>query len=63
MIKKCSNIAGDFDNHATSAIRSKSHHLMGCIHGFMQSYYVPPLGECLCCIAPAAAMVIVVGLR
>jgi hypothetical protein len=32
-------------------------HITRHIQGFTQSHWIPPSGECLCCIAPMAAMV------
>ena len=52
--KKCRQIAGDFDCHADAAVRcgAQEH-----IQGFTWSHWMLPSGECLRCIAPAAAMV------
>ena len=55
--KKCRQIAGDFDGHGDASVRRKVHRLMEHIQGFTQSHWMPPSGECLRCIAPAAAMV------
>jgi hypothetical protein len=49
--------AGDFDHHADAAVQCRVHHPMERILGFTRSHWMPPLGECLHCIAPAAAMV------
>jgi hypothetical protein len=59
---KCSKLAGNFDDHAAGMIRRKSHRLMKRIRGFTQSHWMPSLGKCPCRIAPAAAMVIVIGM-
>ena len=51
--KKCRQIAGDFDGHGDEAVRCEAHCPMEHIQGFP----MPPSGECLRRIAPAAAMV------
>jgi hypothetical protein len=55
--KKCRQIEDNFDCHATGVIWRNAHCPMKCIRGFMQSHLMPPLGECPCRIARAAAMV------
>ena len=55
--KKCRQIPGDFDCHADAAIRPGAHRPIEHIQGFIQSHWMPPSGECLHCIAPAAATV------
>ncbi len=55
--KKCRRIAGDFDSHADAAVRCGAHRPMEHIPGFTGSHWMPPSGECLSRIAPAAAMV------
>jgi hypothetical protein len=55
--KKCRESAGDFDHHADAAVQCRAHRPMEHIPGFTRSYYLPPFGKCLRCIAPAAAMV------
>ena len=54
---KCRQIAGDFDCHADAAVRCGAHRPMKHIQGFTRSHWMPPSGECLRRIAPAAAMV------
>jgi len=54
---KCRWIAGDFDCHAYAAVRCGAHCPMEHIPGFTRSHWMPPLGECLRCIAPVAVMV------
>ena len=54
--KKCRWIAGDFNCNADAAVRYGAHPPMEHIPGLTQSHWMPPLGECLCRIAPAAAM-------
>ena len=51
-------IAGKFDCHADVAIQCRAHWPMEHTQGFTWSHWMPPLVECLCPIAPAAAMVI-----
>ena len=55
--KKCRQIAGDFDCHADAAIRRRLHRLIEHVQGFTWSHWMPPSGECLRFITPAAAMV------
>ena len=55
--KKCRRIACDFDCHADAAVQCRAHRLMEHILGFTRSHWMPPLGECLRRIAPAATMV------
>jgi hypothetical protein len=55
--KKGRQIAGNFDCHADAAARHGAHRLMEHIQGFTRSHWMPPPVKCLCCIAPAAAMV------
>jgi hypothetical protein len=56
-----SQLAGDFDNHAAGLIWRESHCPMKHIHGFMQSHWKPSSGKCPRRIAPAVAVIIVVG--
>jgi hypothetical protein len=50
--------AGNFDCHADTAVRCGAHCLVEHIPGFTQgSHWMPPLDECLHCIAAAATMV------
>jgi len=55
--KKCRRIPGDFDGHVDAAVRREAHRPMEHIQGFTRSHWMPPSGECLRRIAPAAAMV------
>jgi len=55
--KKCRRIAGDFDCHADAAVRRGVHLPIEHIQGFTWCHWMPPSGECLRRIAPAAAMV------
>ena len=55
--KKCRQIDDDFDGHGDAAVRREAHRPMEHIQGFTRSHWMPPSGECLRRIAPAAAMV------
>jgi hypothetical protein len=55
--KKCRESAGDFDHHADAAVRCRVHRPMEHILGFIRSHWMPPPGEFMRHIAPAAAMV------
>ena len=55
--KKCRQIAGNFVHHASAVVRCGAHHPIEHIQGFNRSYWMPPLGKCLHCIAPVATMV------
>ncbi len=55
--KKCRRIAGNFDCHADVAVRRGAQLPIEHIQGFTRSHWLLPSGECLCRIAPAAAMV------
>jgi hypothetical protein len=56
-IRKCRQIAGDFDCHADAVVGCGVHHPMEHILGFTRSHWMLPLGQCLHRIAVAAAMV------
>ena len=56
--EKCKWIAGNIDFRADGAVvRYRAHHPLEHIPGFSRSHWMPPLGKCLCRIAPTAAMV------
>jgi len=55
--KKWRWIAGNFDCHEVAAARCGGHHPIEHIQGFTRSHWMPPSGECLRRIPPAAAMV------
>jgi hypothetical protein len=55
--KKCRRIDGIFYYHGDAAVRRGAHRPMEHIPGFTRSHWMPPSGECLCRIAPVAAMV------
>jgi hypothetical protein len=46
-----------FDSHGDAAVRRWAHLPIKHIQGFTRSHWMPPSGECLRRIAPAAAMV------
>ena len=56
---KCRRIAGNFDCHGNAAVRRRAHCPIAIEHiqGFAQSHWMLSLVDCLCCIAPTAAMV------
>jgi hypothetical protein len=54
---KIRQIDGNFDCHGNAAVQRGAYHPMEHIQGFTRSHWMPPLGECLRRIAPAAAMV------
>jgi hypothetical protein len=56
--KKCRHISGTFNCHEDEAVQLRAHRLMEHIQGFTLSHWMPPTGECLRHIAPAAAKVI-----
>ncbi len=55
--KKCRQIDNNFDGHGDSAVQHRAHRPMEHIQGFTWSHWMPPSGECLCRITPAAVMV------
>jgi hypothetical protein len=61
--EKCRQIAGNFDGHVDAVVRWGMHRPMEHISGFTRSHWMPPLGECLHHIAPAAAKVIDFGCK
>jgi hypothetical protein len=60
---KNKQIAGDSNGHADVAVQFGTHPPMDLITGFTRSHWMPPLGECLHRIAPAAAKVIDFGCK
>jgi hypothetical protein len=55
--KKCRQIAGNLNCHTDAVVRREWHRPLEHVHGFTWSHWMPPLGECLRRIAPAAVMV------
>ena len=56
-ILRHNKINRDFDCHTDAAVQCGVHRLMEHIPGFTRSHCMPPLGDCLRCIAPMANMV------
>jgi hypothetical protein len=56
MRQKCRQIDNNFDGYGDAAVQRGAHHPMKHIRGFTRSLWMPPSGECLRRIAPAAAM-------
>jgi hypothetical protein len=54
--QKCRQIDDNFDDHGDAAVQCGAHHPMEHIQGFTRSHWMPPSGECLRRIAPAAVM-------
>jgi hypothetical protein len=46
--------AGRFDSHGSPPVGYKEHHLMGHAQGYTGSHWMPPLGNYLLHISPAA---------
>jgi hypothetical protein len=55
--KKCRQLNDNFDSHGDAAVRRGAHRPIKHIQGFTRSHWMPPSGECMRRIAPAAAMV------
>ena len=55
--KKCRQIAGNFDCHTDAAVQHGTHRPIEHVQGFTWSHWMPPSGECLRHIVPAATMV------
>jgi hypothetical protein len=49
--------AEDLEHHADAAVQCGAHRPINHIPGFTRSHWMPPLGECMRHISPAAAMV------
>ena len=56
-IDETRQIDDDFDGHGDAAVLCGAHRPMEHIQGFTRSHWMPPSGECLRRIVPAAAMV------
>ena len=54
--KKYMSNAGNFDCHADATAGCRVHCLMKHTPGFTRSQWMPPLGKCLRCNAPVAAV-------
>ncbi len=55
MTNECTSIAGYFDSHGSVAVQYEAHCLMQHVQGYTGSHWMPPLGDYLLSIAPAAA--------
>ena len=55
MTIKCTLSVIRFDGHGGLLVQYKAHCLMQHVQGYSRSHWMPPLGDCLLCIAPAAA--------
>ena len=55
--RTCRRIAGHFDCHVDAAVLHGVYHQVEHIQGFTWSHWMPPSGECLRCIALAAAKI------
>ena len=56
-MNKCTSVAGHFDGHAEALKGYMWHRLMQHIQGYSQSHWMPPSGNYLLSIAPAASRV------
>jgi hypothetical protein len=55
MTSKCTSIVAHFEGLADAPVQYKAHHLMRHVQGYPRSLWMPPLGNYLLGIAPAAA--------
>jgi hypothetical protein len=56
--QQCKKMGGNFDHHGFLIVQSGAHRPIKHIKGFTRSHWMPPLGECLCCIAAMFAMLV-----
>jgi hypothetical protein len=54
-MSKCTSSAGHFNGHGGVPEGNRWHHLMRHVQGYSRSHWMPPLGDYLLRIAPAAA--------
>jgi hypothetical protein len=54
MTNKCTLSAGSFDGHGGALEQYRQHRLMRHIQGYSRSHWMPPLGDYLLRITPAA---------
>ncbi len=54
-------ITGNFDGCGNAGVQHDVNCLMEHIQGYTRNHWMPPSGQCLCCIAPATVMVIKIG--
>jgi hypothetical protein len=55
MTNKCTSVVGHFDGHGGALGGYRQHCLMRHVQGYVGSHWMPPSGNYLLCIAPAAA--------
>jgi hypothetical protein len=55
MTLKCTSVAAHFEGLADAPKRYRWHHPMRHVQGYLGSHWMPPLGDYLLRIAPAAA--------
>jgi hypothetical protein len=55
MTSKCTSVATHFEGLADAPVQYKAHHPMKHVKGYTRSHWMPPLGDYLLRIAPAAA--------
>jgi hypothetical protein len=55
MTNKCTLSAGRFDGHGSAPEQYRRHPPMWHVQGYSESHWMPPLGDYLLRIAPAAA--------
>jgi hypothetical protein len=55
MMNKCTLSVGRFDGHGGAPEQYRQHHPMRHVQGYFGSHWMPPLGNYLLRIAPAAA--------
>ncbi len=55
MTSTCSSVVGRFDGHGSAPEQYRQHRPMRHVQGYSESHWMPPLGNYLLCIAPAAA--------
>ncbi len=55
MTNKCTSSAGRFDGHSSALEQYRWHCPMRHVQGYSGSHWMPPSGDYLLCIAPAAA--------
>jgi hypothetical protein len=57
MTNKCTSIAGHFNSHDGALVQNKVHLVMQHVQGYTGSHWMPPSGNYLLGIAPAAAKI------
>jgi hypothetical protein len=55
MMNECTSSAGRFDGHGGAPEQYRQHRPMQHVQGYSRSHWMPPLGNYLLRIAPAAA--------